>query len=57
VTGKPALTVVFGLEERPRLIWDALSEGETVWLSDWLASHPDYERLIVEAFDLAQEAA
>jgi hypothetical protein len=53
--GTPAVTITFELEQRPRVVWDALDSGEQARLEDWIASHADYLRLVAMAYDLAEQ--
>ena len=50
----PAVSIVFGLEESPRVRLDSLDEGEQVRLVDWLEGHPEYLGLIDRAYELAE---
>jgi hypothetical protein len=53
--GTPAVTIVFALEERPRVIWDAISESEAQRLRDWVEAHDQYVDIVSAAWDLACE--
>jgi hypothetical protein len=53
--GSPAVTVVFELERRPRVVWDCVGSDEQARLEDWISSHDDYVRLIAAAYELAEQ--
>lgn len=50
----PAVVIRIELEAPPRVVVDALHEGEYDRLGDWLRSHPDLLDLIRRARDLEQ---
>jgi hypothetical protein len=50
----PAVLIVLVLEERPSVRIDALSEGDALRMSDWLAAHPRYADLVERAIELAE---
>jgi hypothetical protein len=51
----PAIIIRLELEAAPRLQVDALSEREQQRILDWIATHPDYVRLIEAAIALERE--
>jgi len=55
--GRPALTIVFGLEEAPHVVTDCVDDAEAARLGDWLAAHPEYVDLVDAALLLARRAA
>lgn len=48
----PAILIRLELEAAPRLFIDAVSDREHDRILDWIASHPDYVRLIHAALEL-----
>jgi hypothetical protein len=55
MTGPPRLLVVFAVEEVPRVVMDAMNDGEEARLVDWLTAHPQIARLVDDARALARE--
>lgn len=52
----PSLLIVLPMEGRPRVLTDALTEGEEDRLLAWIERHTAYRELVDDALDL-QEAA
>lgn len=53
----PRVVVVIALEERLRVVVDAVTSGEQDRLTDWIRNHPRLADLIAEAAALEREAA
>jgi hypothetical protein len=53
--GSPAVTVVFEIERRPRVVWDCVGDDEQARIEDWIGSHADYLQLIAAAYELAEQ--
>ena len=48
----PAVVIRLEVEAPPRLIVEALTEGENARLFDWVGANPDYSELVERALDL-----
>lgn len=54
IHGRPAVLVRFEIEAAPVVIADYLGDSEASRMEDWLAQHPRWLGLIVEALELAK---
>lgn len=52
----PAVLIRLELEAAPKVLIDALTEGESLRLEDWVSTHPDLAELVCRALELADEA-
>jgi hypothetical protein len=55
VSGGPRLVIEVGVEQRPRVYEDAVSEQESQRLAFWVRSQPQIHRLVHEALRLMSE--
>lgn len=53
----PRLTIILQLEERPRVVEDALTESESRRLEDWVKSQPELLKLVRYALHLQTRRA
>lgn len=53
--GPPRLVVVLAVEEKPRVVLDAMNAEEEARLVDWLTANPDLARLVDDARAIARE--
>ncbi len=51
----PAVLIVLELEAAPRVVVDALDEGDELRLAAWLEACPDYSELVARALELEHE--
>jgi hypothetical protein len=53
----PAVVIRLALEERPEVRQEAVTEGESKRLEDWIKSKPQLHRLVYDAVQLMRRAA
>lgn len=54
----PRLVIVLSVEERPKVREEAMTEGESRRLEDWIKSRPELHKLVEDALLLqARKAA
>ena len=50
----PAVVIRLEVEAPPRVVFDALTDGENARLADWIGANADYAELVAQAVDLGE---